>query len=306
MRVLRVTEKVLLLEYLYKILPDTKRTRVKQLLRFGSVSVNGIVTTRYNQILLPGDQISVQTRKGSPSETSPQYDVEVIFEDNDLIIVSKPPGLLTIATEKVRDRTAFYTVNHYLNQKEGLRTRLRSRSDSPPPRKKQIFIVHRLDREASGLLVFAKRAEVKQRLQKRWQESKKKYYAVVEGIPEKSSGRVASYLKENKILRVFSAKSGGKHSVTHYRVVRSGREYALLEIDLETGRKHQIRVHLADLGHPIAGDKIYGARTNPLGRLALHAYSLAFKHPASGAWVSFRTELPPSFEKLLNESSAKI
>jgi 23S rRNA pseudouridine1911/1915/1917 synthase len=306
MRVLRVTEKAPLLEYLYKVLSDTKRTRVKQLLRFGFVSVNGTVTTRHDQTLLPDDQVSIQTRKAVPSEISPQYGVQVIFEDTDLVVVSKPPGLLTIATEKVKTETAFYAVNDYLNQKVRLDAPPRSRVHLKPLRKKQIFIVHRLDREASGLLAFAKNAEAKLRLQRHWQEARKKYYAVVEGIPERSAGQVASYLKENKILRVFSAKSGGKHSVTHYRVVRSGGWYALLEIDLETGRKHLIRVHLADLGHPIAGDTAYGARTNPLGRLALHAYSLAFKHPMSGAWVSFRTELPPPFEKLLNESSAKI
>ena len=168
-------------------------------------------------------------------------------------------------------------------------------------KKKQIFLVHRLDRDTSGLLMFAKSEEIKFKLQGQWEQVQKKYLAVVEGIPQEPSGTLQSFLTENKILRVYSGpkEKNSKWAITHYRVLQSNKTYALLEIDIETGRKHQIRVHLADLKHPVAGDKDYGANTNPIERLCLHAFSLKFPHPITDKIVTLESKMPSEFEKLL-------
>ena len=203
--------------------------------------------------------------------------MRIIYEDDALVVIEKPAGLLTIATDKVRDRTAYFMLNEHLR-----------------PKRQRVFIVHRLDRDASGLLVFAKTEQAKRFLQDHWKDFEKTYFAIVEGAPEKKSGTISSFLRQNKFLKVYSGRrtEDSKFSVTHYKVVQAGFPHSLLEINLETGRKHQIRVHLADLGHPIAGDKRYGAKTNPAGRLALHASRLAFTHPVSGQRMVFESELP--------------
>lgn len=186
---------------------------------------------------------------------------------------------MTIATDKVRTRTAYFLLNEYL--KPG-----------------RVFIVHRLDREVSGLLVFAKTETVKRQLQDHWTQVRKKYFAIVEGTPRRHSGTLRSYLRENKFLRVYSGRktADSKLSVTHYRLVRTNGRYSLLEVELETGRKHQIRVHLSDIGHPIVGDKRYGARTNSAGRLALHASHLALEHPVTRKKMVFESEFPTTFK----------
>ncbi|MDD5672445.1 MAG: RNA pseudouridine synthase, partial [Candidatus Omnitrophica bacterium] len=175
-----------------------------------------------------------------------------------------------------------------------------------PVRKKRVFIVHRIDKDASGLLVFAKSEDVKHSLQSGWKNVKKKYFAVVAGIPKEKSGSVTSFLRENKALNVYTADRAddAKLSTTRFRVLRSSAHYSLLEIELETGRKHQIRVHLADLGHPIAGDERYGCKTNPAGRLALHACELALIHPVSGKRMVFHSAMPDSFDQILKKDKA--
>jgi 23S rRNA pseudouridine1911/1915/1917 synthase len=161
--------------------------------------------------------------------------------------------------------------------------------------------VHRLDRDTSGLIVFARNETVKRKLQEGWKEVEKRYYAVVEGTLVKKEGGIRSMLSETKSLKVYSGRHSdrAKLSTTKYRVVKAGREYSLLDILLETGRKNQIRVHLSDIGHPVAGDKKYGAKTDPLGRLGLHSYRLMFKHPSTGSPLSFQSKLPRKFERLI-------
>lgn len=304
MRTFKVLENIPLLEYLFKTLSDTSRTRVKEYLKFKSVFVNGTVTTRFDHPLAAGDTVAIGPQKSSEQVSAPKFGVRIVYEDDAIVVAEKPSGLLTIATEKVRTRTAFFAVNDYVNAKKSSEEKrgLRPGRDRAQ-RKKEIFIVHRLDQDASGLLVFAKNIEAKQHLQAHWRRTRKKYFAVVERIPEKKSGTIESFLRENKFLRVYSSRrpDESKLAVTHYRVVRTSANYALLEVDLETGRKHQIRVHLADLGHPIAGDKNYGAKTDPAGRLALHAYYLAIDHPVTGERKIFESRLPPEFEKILSD-----
>ena len=232
--------------------------------------------------------------------------LRVLHEDRDILVIDKPAGLLTIATETVAKQTAFYLTNQYVCESETARSRKEDRREGASSLKKMIFIVHRLDREASGLLVFAKNAEVKQKLQAGWSDTRKKYYAVVEGVPKEASGTITSFLRENKMLNVYSTRDAhdAKLSTTRYRMLRSGPRYALLEVALETGRKHQIRVHLSEMGNPIIGDERYGSKADPAGRLGLHAFHLALSHPVSGKEMVFETPLPPLFEQVLKKDLA--
>ena len=302
MRNFTVDQKGELLDYLFGVLSDTKKTRVRQFLKFKCVAVNNTVTTRHNYPLQSGDKVSIQTGK-QESNLQPEFGVRIVYEDDFIVVADKPCGLLTIATEKIQKHTAIYAVNEYLNRKDAFSSKPRRSGDlSPLKLNKKIFIVHRLDKDTSGLIVFAKNEEVKFHMQENWGQVKKKYYAIVEGVPKERKGTIASYLRENQILRMVASSRqtpDSKYAITHYQVLESGPIYSLLEVDLETGRKHQIRVHLTSMGCPVAGDKDYGSRTNPAGRMALHAFFLAFKHPVTGEKKEFQLELPPVLKHLL-------
>lgn len=287
-KILKADREAGLLEFLFAALPDTKKTNVKQRLKHRCVSVNGLVTTRFDHPVQSGDEVRIETSQGSAPAPAPPFNLEIIFEDKDLLVIDKPAGLLTIATEKIQRKTAIFAVNDYLNRKAGVGKRGR------PEYQKRVFVVHRLDRDVSGLLLFAKTEAVKWKLQENWDSFRKEYDAIVEGCPEKPSGTISSWLTENKLLRVLSGPrtDESKKAVTHYEVVKPGRKYSLLKIRLETGRKHQIRVHLSDLGHPVAGDKTYGAVSSLAGRIALHASRLEFQHPVTGKKLTFTSPLP--------------
>lgn len=263
------------------------RTKVKQLMRHRAVEVNGKAAPGFDHLLHKGDTVSVRKDK-KESKVVQSLGIKIIFEDDALIVIEKPAGLLTIASVTEKTKTAYYQLNEFLK----LRT---------PRTRERIFIVHRLDRDTSGLIVFAKNEKVKRTLQEGWKEVEKRYYALVEGTPVKKEGGIRSRLSETKSLKVYSGRHSdrAKLSTTKYRVVKAGREYSLLDILLETGRKNQIRVHLSDIGHPVAGDKKYGARTNPLSRLGLHSYLLMFKHPVTGAPLRFQSKLPHKFERII-------
>lgn len=301
MRQYTVTESIPLLDCLVKAFADTKKTRLKEQLQDGCVFVNGQSVTQFNFLLKPGDKLVIDANQKFSLRVEPKFDVRVIYEDEAVIVAEKPSGLLTIATEKVKTRTAFFAINDYVNQQETKRLPYNRRAGGDRIRKKQVFIVHRLDKDASGVLLFAKSWDAKCFLQDNWDKFQKQYFAVVEGKPKEPFGRIESYLKENKILRVFSDHPGrdSKYSVTHYKTVRSSAHYSLMEVKLETGRKHQIRVHMSDLGCPITGDRDYGAKTDPIKRLALHAAKLQFIHPVSKKPVSFESAVPLAFQELL-------
>ena len=213
--------------------------------------------------------------------------IKIVFEDDAVIVVDKPAGLLTMATESERQKTLYAA--------------LRARANAKKPQQK-IFIVHRLDREASGLLVFAKTIEAKEHLQNQFKDHSagRRYIAVVEGLVAKDDFTIRSYLAENTAFRVYSTRNRGigKLAITHVHVVRRRPRITMVQVRLETGRKHQIRVHLAGLGHPIAGDTVYGPGSDPIGRLALHAKALAFDHPRTRARMHFESPVPASFLKL--------
>lgn len=293
--VVKVEREGEVLAYLFQALPQMKKTVLKQRLKYSCISINGRIAGRHDDKVMPGDVIRVESSRSRVATPALQFNIEIVYEDEAIIVINKPSGLLTVASEKIQRETAIFSVNDYLNKQA-------ARKHREPELRKRVFIVHRLDRDVSGLLVMAKNESAKNKLQTLWDRFKKEYLAVVEGKPQKNSGTITSYLNENKILRIYSTprplSPESKKSITHYEVLKPGTNYSLVKVRLETGRRHQIRVHLADLGHPIAGDMDYGAKTNPAGRIALHATRLEFQHPATGKTVVFNSPFPPQLARL--------
>lgn len=214
--------------------------------------------------------------------------LDIIYQDKNIIIINKPAGVLTIASETERINTLFHEVLTYEKQKH---------------KSNKIFIVHRLDRDTSGLIVFAKSEQVKNILQDNWDDyaKKREYIAIVEGTPKEKSGTIKSWLKETSTFLTYSSnrEGDGKLAITKYKVISSKKNTSVLNVEILTGRKNQIRVHLNDLGHPILGDKKYGSKFNPLKRLALHASRLELIHPITKELMTFETKVPRELSKYL-------
>lgn len=226
--------------------------------------------------------------KSPPKRYQPRG-LSILYEDHDILVVDKMSGILTVSTEKVRENTAYYRLNTYVrkgNQKS----------------RNRVFIVHRLDRDTSGVIVFAKNENAKRYLQEEWQKFTKKYYAVVHGTLPQKEGVITSYLAENRAHKMYSVNDPekGKLAKTGYKVLRESKKYSLLEIDLLTGRKNQIRVHFSQQGCPVAGDKKYGEKEKGIKRLALHAASLTIIHPDTKETMTFETKVPAYFKTLVN------
>lgn len=266
-KVLAVTEETTLLPFLLREVTGKSRNTVKGLLTRRQVMVDGTVVTRFDAPLLPGQQVTLLPPEAAGAAELP---FPVLYQDRDLIAVDKPAGLLSMGNEKERTRTAYRMVSDYVKARE------------PGGR---IFIVHRLDRDTSGVLVFAKNERMKRALQDHWEAlvQKRGYVAAVEGDLPEPEGTVRSYLRETATHLVYSGPRGkeGREAVTHYRVLARGKGFSLVEVTIDTGRKNQIRVHMQDLGCPVAGDRQYGAQSDPMGRLALHA--MCFGLPTPGA-----------------------
>lgn len=283
-RRVKVEEDDALLAFLLRLLSGQSRSSVKALLAHRQILVNGKVTTQFDAPLRKGDEVTVSYERGKVELRNPL--LTIVWEDDDLIVVNKKNGLLSVANARVKERTAYHILSDYVKKTD--------------PRNK-IFILHRLDRDTSGLMMFAKNPEVQKRLQSKWNTmiTERTYVAVVEGRPERDTDLLVSTLTENKRMQVYvSAEGEGKEAVTRYRVVRSNGRYSLLELDLETGRKNQIRVQMQSIGHPVAGDYKYGAETDPAGRLMLHAKRLYFIHPVTGVEMRFDTRTPDAFLSL--------
>ncbi len=214
--------------------------------------------------------------------------IRILYEDEYLIVVDKPAGLLSISAGNMDEQTLYRLLNM-----DFARRRKRDR----------IFIVHRLDRETSGVVLFAKTYKEKLKLQDEWQTivSDKIYDAVVEGQVKEKSFVIKSYLTENKAFRVYSTldRNKGKEAVTRVECLASGKRYSLLKVRIDTGRKNQIRVHLSDYGNPVAGDRKYGAETNPLRRLCLHASGISFTHPVTGEKLTIESAPPAGFSRIV-------
>ncbi len=271
-----------LLDHLIQSLPDRKRTVVKQLLAHNQVAVNGKPERQFDLQLESGDVVKVNFTR----EFRVFYNrrLKIVYEDDDIIVVNKGYGLLSMGNDKTPDGTAYSILRDYVKWANPLN---------------KIFIVHRLDRDTSGLMMFAKSEEAKRRMQHNWNNMvlNRIYVAVVEGIVEQEDGVVRSYLAETSRYEVYSTDDPekGQLAVTRYRRVQHGGRFSLMELELDTGRKNQIRVHMNDLGHPISGDRKYGAQASPLHRLALHARTLRFKHPMTGELMDFSTPVPSGF-----------
>lgn len=272
-----------LLQFLMKELHGQSRNNIKSLLVYRQIRVDGKVTSRYDFVLMPGMQVEIEWDK--PRGKQPDA-LNIIYEDEHIIAIDKPAGLLSIATEKEKERTAYHMLTDYVRRKK---------------KDARIFVVHRLDRDTSGVFLVAKDEMSKRALQDPWNDlvCRREYIAVVEGCPQEEHGTIRSRLKETKTHLVYSAESGGKTAITHYETIACGEHYSMLRIQIETGRKNQIRVHMHDAGTPIAGDRKYGAQSNPIGRLALHASGLELLYPFTDRRLVLKTEVPKSFDRLL-------
>jgi 23S rRNA pseudouridine1911/1915/1917 synthase len=287
---LTVKESTTLLPFLFKSWPEVKRTRVRQWLKYGAVRINEQVVSRHDHPLSVGDTVSVLPAKAPPPPAKDLPEgVRLLHEDAELLVIHKPEGLLTIATESEKERTAYSCMTTYLR-------------DAAHSGKARVWIVHRLDRETSGVLLFAKTEAAKEMLQASWASFEKTYLAIVEGAPPATVGVLKHHLDESQPHRVFIRQGpgeGAREAITHYRVLRHGLGRSLLELQLETGRRHQIRIQLAEIGCPVVGDPRYGAKSNPARRLALHATSLKIHHPSDGKELNFTSPLPEDLAKLL-------
>jgi 23S rRNA pseudouridine1911/1915/1917 synthase len=295
MSTLTVTTDCSLLDFLIDRLTDQSRTTVKSLLKNQQVLLGKQVIRQFDYVLKPGDKVTVRWGKGAPTLNDPL--LKIVYEDKYLLVVEKAAGLLSIGTQKERIRTAYSILSEYVKKQH-------------PANK--IFVVHRLDRETSGLMLFAKDQDVQYAMQNNWRYAvnQRTYVAVVEGVLQtgdgSGKGTIRSYLWESKALIVYSSPNpeDGQLAITHYRVLEAGENYTLVELDLETGRKNQIRVQMNSIGYPLAGDIKYGGHPCALKRLALHANRLSFTHPVTKERHDFETTFPENFTKLVHTQRA--
>ena len=255
---------------------DYSKSKIKSLLKFRKVSINNKIVEKLPVRVKANDTVLINLEK----EVKTSFDI--IYEDDDIIVVNKEPGLLTIGTSTNDTDTLYRQVREYANKN-----------------KNQVFIINRLDKETSGIVMFAKSERIKMLYQNNWNElvSKRGYIAIVEGIV-KEDGRIENLLYEETSTFVHSSKIG-KKAITNYRVIKNNGKYTMLDINIETGRKNQIRVHMSEMGHPIVGDKKYGSTIDPIKRMCLHSYVLELKHPITHEKIVFKSECPKSLERIM-------
>ena len=272
-----VKENEILIEFLKKMFSNLSKNSVKSLLHNEKVFVNGNMTTKYNYELNIGDVVEIREKVAK--------NIDIIYEDKDIIVINKPSGLLTVATEKEKNKTAYHLVMEYLKKKN---------------KNNRIFIIHRLDKDTSGIIMFAKNERAKYLYQDNWNDIVKKrcYYAVIDGKMQNKEGTIKSYLKENGNM-VYSVKDrSGKLAITEYKVLKERKNISLLDINLKTGRKNQIRVHMKENKTPILGDLKYGEKSKLINRLALHAYKLELVNPVTKKLLTFEINMPNEFKML--------
>ncbi len=281
-------ESVGLMQFVATAFPSAPRNDVKKWLKFGHLMINGVVTTAFDAPVEPGQWVELNLTRPYVVFRNPR--MQMVYEDDDVIVVNKGYGLLSVGTGSLKkEATAYNILKDYV------------KSVSPS---NKIFVVHRLDRATSGLMMFAKNPEAQEAMQHNWRNMviERKYVAVLEGFVKQDEGAVTSYLGETSQYEVYSSPEPGeglKPATTRYRVLARGHGYSLVEFSLDTGRKNQIRVHAKEMGHPIVGDRKYGAKASPIGRLALHARTLRFAHPITRRDMRFETPVPQKFLKMV-------
>lgn len=270
-----------ILDYLVNNINDMTKKKAKNLLKYKEISVNQKTITNANYMLKKGDMIAIVKNRL-------KNDFEIIYEDHNIIVVNKKAGLLTISTENEKINTLYHKVSQYVKSKN---------------KNNNIFIIHRLDRDTSGVVMFAKSEKIKKLYQNNWNDLVigRYYVAIVEGVLEKKRGIINSKLKENKEGYVYCSKDG-KEAITEYKVIKENKLYSLLKINIKTGRKNQIRVHMKSINHPIVGDKKYGSKKKEK-RLYLHASILELKNPITGKIEKYSSKIPEQFNIKINDKS---
>ena len=285
-RQITVDKNVELLVFLLETLKGQSRNSVKSLLSSHRISVNGAPTSQFNFQLVKGDVVIITKE---PIKRKIRSNLPIIFENSEIIVINKPSGLLSVPSDKEKGSTAYRMVSDYVQQKD---------------KHNRIYITHRLDEDTSGVLMFSKNPKICDAFQDKWNDIVKKrgYYAIVEGEMEEPKGTIKTRLVKNAQNLMYSTKKKGEGqlAITHYEVIKTNGEYSLLDVNIDTGRKNQIRVHLGEKGHHVIGDDKYGEPANPLKRLGLHAYELTFTHPITGKLMTFTAPIPKEFETLFN------
>ncbi len=284
----------LLLDLLLEKINDRSKTKVREMLKSGRVVAGGIATSAFDFPVKRGMEIRILPKPRLMKEGGiNNSQVDILYEDYDVIVINKKEGLLSVGTDGDKENTAYHIVNMHV-KKQG--------------RNHHIYVVHRLDRKTSGVMMFAKSMASRDILRNNWSEmvTERSYYAVVEGVPQYRRDSIKSYLTEDKMLKIHSSfiNNGGQMAVTNYEVLQNNDEYSLVKCNLDTGRKNQIRVQMSAIGHPVAGDAKYDAKTNPLKRVCLHAATLQFKHPKTGKQMKFEVPVPNGFFKVVRKQEA--
>lgn len=269
-----------LLDFLLEMMQTTKKKSGRQMLKYSHVKVDGATVKLANYPLKPGQVVAIDRENRPPRKLpgTPKGSVRILYEDEAIIVVDKPSGVLSMETDREKDQTMQALLSEYVRTQGGHR----------------VFVVHRLDRNVAGVMVFAKTVEAQTDIQLNWEHASKKYLALVEGVPKEPSGRIETWLEEISVAKVIVTHQSprAKYSITDYTTRKSKDGVTLLDIKLRTGRRHQIRVHLAHIGCPIIGDRVYGTATPRSKDILLFAYLLSFRHPQTGRMVTFKATLP--------------
>lgn len=281
----KVSKETPLLDFLYAHITNDSKNNIKHYLTNHQVLVNGSCITQYNFLVYKEDMVQL-SKNPIKDEKKEKIKLDIIYEDDELIVINKPSGLLSIESDNEKSNTAYRLLTNYVQRKDKMA---------------RIFIVHRIDKDTSGVLLVAKNEKIKNLLQHNWQKivNKREYIAICEGIFKPKSGTIKSYLKSNSNNLMYSTKDPkGQLAITHYKVLKENKKYSLVDVFIDSGRKNQIRVHMGDLGHHVVGDDKYGKVSNPINRLGLHAYVLSFTHPVTKKVMTFKAKLPKVFESI--------
>ncbi|HZK03628.1 MAG TPA: RluA family pseudouridine synthase [Bacteroidaceae bacterium] len=288
-----VLQETTLLPFLFETLVTKSKTKIKSLLRYKHIALKGKVVTQFNTPLLPGDLIEVNFGRSFYEFKHPL--VRILYEDEWIVVIEKASGLLSVANEFDKKKNARHIITEYVRQED---------PDA------NVYVCHRLDQYTSGILLLSKNREVMMEMRKNWDfyVKERKYMCVTENIPSREEDEIRSYLRENDFYQMqpTSNQEEGQLAITRYKVLQTKGRFALVDVEIFTGKKNQIRVHMAQIGCPIAGDSKYGAETNPIRRLMLHNYRLSFIHPISGELIRLSLTVPRNFLVITNSKGLKM